>query len=216
MTRRMSTSGTDHVPVLHNCGPTSASVYRTGCVGTQAIIEPRALVCALLALAGVPELPAVMFRPVQECQLHPALVAAAAGVTLDLAAKALNATSMVDDRELLARIVGGRRALGPSRAAYPALAMERLEQMRECTARICGGTRLNGVVRWSDMHTAAVELSSSAAVDLRTAATIALHGMTLLAYASPPIFSLRRAPSLAFFRIKGGLEVRNFGHPVDA
>ena len=122
MTRRMSTSGTDHVPVLHNCGPTSASVYRTGCVGTQAIIEPRALVCALLALAGVPELPAVMFRPVQECQLHPALVAAAAGVTLDLAAKALNATSMVDDRELLARIVGGRRALGPSRAAYPALA----------------------------------------------------------------------------------------------
>lgn len=214
----MTTSGTvrrtrDHVPVLHNCGPVPQSVYRTGTVGAHLVVDPRALVTALLALAGVPALPAAMYAPVLERQLHPALVAAAAGVTLDLVSKALGTPSPVDDRELLERIAAGRRALGRWRAGYPELALHRLDQMRDCTARICGGTRLNGVVRWMDSMSAPVqpEVSSAAGADL--AAQYALCDMTFLAYAAPPIVSQRREPSLQYFRVQGALEVRNFGHP---
>ncbi|MES3036024.1 MAG: hypothetical protein V4813_18615 [Gemmatimonadota bacterium] len=187
-------------------------MYRTGTVGGQVVAEPLALVVSLLALTGVTVLPAAMYAPVQERQLHPALVAAAAGVTLDLAAKATGTASTVDDRELLERIVSGRRALGRWRDGYPDLAMQRLDELRDYATRICGGTRLYGVVRWMDFMSAPSNVELSGEEGVMDAAQTALFHMTALAYAAPPIVSFRRAPSLQYFRVQGALEVRNFGH----
>lgn len=215
-TRVIPNRGADHMPVLHNCGPGTRSVYRTGSVGAHAIVAPRALVERLLAQSGVPVLPEAVYQPVLQRQLHPALIAAAAGVTINLAAKAMRESSVVDDAELLARLVGGRRALGPWRAGYPELALQRLEQLREWTARIIGGTRLYGLVRWHGTPQPTSALDSTPDTAVRAVASVALFEFMVLAYAAPPIVSFRRAPSLSYFQVSGGMEIRNFGHPADA
>ena len=206
----------DHVPVLHNCGPTTHAVYRTGSVGAETMIEPRNVVCGLLALAGVSALSASMLRPVAGVQLHPALIAAAAGITLDLASTALHMQTTVDDRELHALLVQGRGALHATRVHYSELATERLSQLREYTARVCGKTRLNGVVRWQEQEPVATATPMSVAADAHAAAQAALFSMSLLAYAAPPIVSFRRAPSLTYFRVHGRLQVRDFTAPEAA
>ena len=206
----------DHVPVLQNCGPGTQSVYRTGTVGLQVVVEPRTLVSTLLTNAGLPVLPSSTYQPVQTTQLHPALVAAAAGITLVLVAKVLGTPSTVDDGDLHQRIVGGRRALGSWRSGYPELALGRLEQLRDCTAQLIGGTRLNGIARWMQHMQALAAVDAAPAIDPHAAVKALVFNMMVLAFAAPPIVSFRRAPSLEYFRVQGSLEIRHFGHPGGA
>ena len=204
---------TDHVPVLHNCGPGTNAVYLTGNVGALSEILPRELVRRTLLLAGVQELSASMYRAPGSVHLHPALVAAASHATLELAARAVGESLPARDTELFARLAEGRRSLGTARAAYIDAAIELLIRVRGYVLQLCGGRSFTGVVRWSDegLHSSARHSAPRSDFVLREEAARAVRHMTLVAHATPPIVSTRREPSLEYFRTTGVLQLRDFG-----
>jgi len=203
---------TDHVPVLHNCGPGTNAVYLTGNVGALSEILPRELLRRTLLLVGVPELSASMYRAPGSVHLHPALVAAAAHATLELAARAVGESLPARDAELFARLAEGRRSLGSVRAAYIDAAIELLVRVRGYVLQLCGGTSFTGVVRWSEgLHSSARHSAPRSDFVLRVEAARAVRHMTLVAHATPPIVSTRREPSLEYFRTTGVLQLRDFG-----
>lgn len=194
---------------MYNSSGTATSVYVTAGVGALGELHPLDVVCRPLVLVGVPEIAMGMYRAADRVHLHPALVAAAAQATLELAARAVGETPPARDARLFARLQGGRGALGTGQVGYIDLARDLLVRVSGYGLQLGGGTRFNGVVRWNSASPVIQDPPSE--FDVQEEATRAVRGMTLIAHASPPIISLQRAPSLEFFRHSGSLQLRNFG-----
>lgn len=206
----------DFVPVLHNCGPSTHSVYRTGAVGTELRISPVHTVQLALLSAGVPQLPDSTFTAHDRVHLHPDVVVAGVHATLELIAQSNGAPLPLRDADLFERLSGGRQALGAASARCTEMALAMLAEVHRSCASFGEGTRFHGVSRWDPVRHEPDVSALHPEDDVRGQARLASLCMTMLGWAAPPLVSHRRTPSLEYFRTDGTLRLRSFGPWVAA
>lgn len=202
----------DTVHVLHNCGPSVSSVYRTGAVGVEWVIAPAMLVMHLLAAADIAGIESDVFAGAHGAQLHPVLVEAAACAVLvrigDVTGRDIT-TSLPD---LVPMLQAGRKALGKVSRRATERACERVTEVRDLLPALGEGTRFWGVAKWSQTGAAQKLTSGDGSPEARLAdARRAAVSLTLIAYATPPIVLPSRDASLHYFQRSGALTMRWFG-----
>ena len=213
MTRTASAAAVrDHDVALHMNVSAARQPVRTRAVGVLGHACPLFALTLPLRALGQTQLPASLFTADDDRHLHPAVVAAGAHATCELVAAKLGIAPPGCDEGLFARLPRGRRALGTAHAQWTEMALHRLQWMVQFLELVCGGTRLHGLVRWVPNLGERSENRDS------DAAAQSVMQNLLLAYASPPIVTLRRAPSLEYYRASGVMIFRNFGAfmPPDA
>lgn len=204
----------DSVPVLHNCGPVPREVYVTNAVGVQEVVCPVTLLDGIFDEFGVSTPPTWMYAAHDGVHLHPLLVAAAVECAIVSTTHALQLPVPECHPDLRGIRGPTGRKPGPVRARDVELALDMLARLPALALPLYGRLDLHGVARWNPaVAPARGAWCDDPWVGWREGAEHAVRGLLLLAYASPPICSIRRAPSLDFFRARGALEFRNFGQP---
>jgi hypothetical protein len=195
----------DHDVALHMNVSAARQPVRTRAVGVLAHACPLLALTLPLRALGQTQLPASLFTAGDARHLHPAVVAAGAHATCELVATKLGIAAPGCDEGLFARLPRGRRALGAPLARWTEMALHRLQWMVQFVELVSGGTRFHGLVRWVPNAGERPENRGSDA-----AVQSVMHHL-MLAFASPPIVTLRRAPSLEYYRASGVMIFRNFG-----
>lgn len=202
----------DYAAALHMNVSAARQPVKTQAVGYIAHASPTLAISLPLRAVGQHRLPASLFTAYDGLHLHPALVAAAAHATCQLAAAKIDVAAPGSDEGAFALLAKGKRALGAPHAHWTEMALHRLAWMADVARRVVGGTRVHGLVRWVANPGASLLQTPAGEPDSR-----ALIHHLVLAFSSPPISTLRRAPSLEYYRAEGVMMLRLFGDfTVDA
>lgn len=178
---------------------------KTSAVGLLTHACPHFAITLPLRAMGHNQLPTSLLTAHDGLQLHPAVVAAAAHATCELVAAKVGLAMPGGDEGLFARLPRGQRALGAAHSRWTEMALNRLEWMMRYMREVTGGNCVHGLVRWVT--------NSGKRWDAPGEDPIAQSLMQhlVLAFSSPPIVSLRRAPSLEYYRASGVMVLRDFG-----
>ena len=200
----------DHVPVLHNCGPSTSTVAVTGAVGTLMHCRPSHTITWLLADAGLHIGDTRLIGRREVSAIHPAFIAVAVGAAMRIVTAALSLPCDIDDAELMLTVRSGRRRRDQSFATCAELALQRLATLSSHVQPLFGEMHFHGIAEWVTRTPTIGVDPLTRGVTLRGRARDAVIELMLVAYASPPIISLRRAPSLEYFRTGGVVVLRSF------
>lgn len=200
----------DHVAVLHNCGPSTSTVAVTGSVGRVSHCVPSHTITWLLAELGLRVSPAQLIDSRHPRHIATAYVALAVGAALRMATVKGRLTCNPDDAPLLADLRAGGHGAAASDTHHADLALERLASLPAHTQRLLDGTRFFGIVQWIDRAARHDATPATRGATGRVRAANAVLELSAIAFASPPILSMRRAPSLEYFRVEGALVLRQF------
>ena len=220
----------DHVPALHNCGPSPSTVYRTAPAGQLYLLDlfGELAHCTLLPVnyrwrfQHVPtrqdSAPALAVPPDVVVRIVAALMLALPGAS----AAELRGVLQLPGRIALAR----RRALFVGDEQYSmAEALLAIGQLAEHLTTLGRLAPVHGLVEWRARPTGRAA-ASSCAVDEATAlpwlaSLDAAHDHAVrlawlvcaFAYMAPPLVLFHRPPSLRYWRADGWLQIRWLGHP---
>jgi len=220
----------DHVPALHNSGPSPSTVYRTAPAGQLYLLDlfGELARCTLLPVnyrwrfQHVPTrqdgAPAPAVTPDVVVRVVAALMLALPGAS----AAELRGVLQLPGRIALAR----RRALFAGDEQYSeAEALLAIGQLAGHLTRLGRLAPVHGLVEWR-ARPAVRAIASSLAVDDATALPWLApldaahdHAVRLawlvcaFSYTAPPLVLFHRPPSLRYWRADGWLQIRWLGHP---
>lgn len=210
----------DYVPVLHNSGPTTRAVYRTGAVGLLALVSVRQVVDALLDGVDV-TIGQDFYAWTKNTHYFPLHVEMAACAALALLSPEHSDSAREYLGENARHLKYGHGGLWRRYRASIDRAHARLDALRTVLHQRQVLPPFVGITRWTSNRMATFTPTDSilspliGETDDRDAVVLAWQLLSI-AHASPPLLMFSRRPSLEYFRPVGALELRWFGQPTQS
>ncbi len=201
----------DYAPALHNSGPGTMAVYRTGAVGLEAGISAQEVIDTLLQRVHI-TVSRGFYSHGPDLHLVPLLIDAAACAALVL----LSPRNSTDERELLTKVTfaisNGPGGLWRRKPAEVSRATARLDTLHTLLHARSLLPPFHGIARWRDDTGASFPARAPWIPDSANAKVVHLAWQLLaIAHLSPPVLLFSRPASLEWFRQRGVIQLRWFG-----